>query len=103
MSASIARGIAGLSLFLAAATSPLFAAQGGVIHFKGAIVEAPCDVNLNARRVTLSCPRDGVAQTQVFTLESLQRRESRLSKIAAVKMHYINQSHTLAVVDVAYF
>ena len=43
-----------ISLF----TLPAMAQQistGGVIHFRGAIVESPCDVNARQQQIELSC------------------------------------------------
>ena len=60
-----------ISLF----TLPAMAQQistGGVIHFRGAIVESPCDVN------------------------------ARQQQIATVKMHYLNEQKNMAILNIEY-
>ncbi len=53
-----------ISLF----TLPAMAQQistGGVIHFRGAIVESPCDVNARQQQIELSCMRDGTTRNSL--------------------------------------
>ncbi|MCX8985598.1 type 1 fimbrial protein [Citrobacter portucalensis] len=58
-------GLWGFSLL----TLPAMATQispGGVIHFRGAIVEAPCDVNTRQQQIELSCMRDGTMSNSLY-------------------------------------
>lgn len=62
-------GLWAFSLF----TLPAMATQilpGGVIHFRGAIVEAPCDVNTRQQQIELSCMRDGTMSNSLYDLQS---------------------------------
>lgn len=50
-------------------TLPAIAQQittGGVIHFRGAIVESPCDVNRQQQQIELSCIRNGTNQNSLY-------------------------------------
>ncbi|KNC93670.1 hypothetical protein [Trabulsiella odontotermitis] len=83
-------------------SSTVNAAQGGVIHFRGAIVEDPCNIARTAESVAFSCYRDGATKTSVYSLEQAEKGVKGNSAIAAVKMDYINPQKTMAVLRVDY-
>lgn len=82
---------------LAANTSP-----GGVIHFRGAIVEDPCNIARTADNVAFNCYRNGVMKTSVYSLEQAEKGVKGNNAIAAVKMDYLNPQKTMAVLRVDY-
>lgn len=91
------------ALFCAAVCSTAaLAATGGVIHFEGAIVEPPCDVNVNAHRATVACDRQGQVKTQQFSLKNLAQEQNSYGNLVTMKINYLNPAHTLAVMDITY-
>ena len=91
------------ALFCAAVCSPVALAEtGGVIQFQGAIVESPCDVNVDSHRATVSCDRQGQAKTQQFSLKNLSQEQSSYGNLVTMKINYLNPAHTLAVMDITY-
>ena len=91
------------ALFCAAVcNSVATAATGGVIQFQGAIVESPCDVNVDSHRATVSCDRQGQAKTQQFSLKNLSQEQSSYGNLVTMKINYLNPAHTLAVMDITY-
>lgn len=51
---------------------------GGVIHFRGAIVESPCDVNTQQQQIKLSCIRDGTNRNSLYNPQQPRRMCSKL-------------------------
>lgn len=78
------------------------AATGGVVNFEGAVVEPPCNINIDTRHATLACERQGYVKTQNFTLKSLVHEKSAYNNLVMVKINYLNPEHTHAVVDLTY-
>ncbi|MGE9527293.1 type 1 fimbrial protein, partial [Escherichia coli] len=75
-----------ISLF----TLPAMAQQistGGVIHFRGAIVESPCDVNARQQQIELSCMRDGTTRNSLYNQQQVATAPQNVQQIATVKMH----------------
>lgn len=91
------------ALFYSAVCSPIaVATSGGVIYFEGAIVESPCDVNINNHRATMACDRQGEAKTQQFSLKNLAQEQSSYGNLVTMKINYLNPARTLAVMDITY-
>ena len=62
----IAQLASGFSLLVSLFVTPVFAAtvvEGGVIHFRGAIVADPCEVTAQTRQFALSCPENNRTQS----------------------------------------
>lgn len=90
-----------LSLF----TFPIVAQQispGGVIHFRGAIVEAPCDVNTQQQQVELSCMRNGTTRNSLYNHQQVTAAPQNVQQIATVKMHYLNEQKNMAILNIEY-
>ena len=91
----------GFSLF----TLPAMATQilpGGVIHFRGAIVEAPCDVNTRQQQIELSCMRDGTMSNSLYDLQQVTTAPQSVEQIATVKMYYLNEQKSMAILNIEY-
>jgi len=59
MNHSFARLVTGLGLIVSVFSLPVYSAtivNGGVIHFRGAIVADPCEVTPQQRQFAMSCP-----------------------------------------------
>ena len=86
-------------------TLPAIAQQittGGVIHFRGAIVEAPCDVNTRQQQIELSCMRDGTMSNSLYDLQQVTTAPQSVQQIATVKMHYLNEQKSMAILNIEY-
>lgn len=76
MTHSFAHLISGLGLLVSAFIAPAYSAtlaQGGVIHFRGAIVADPCEVTQRQRQLAVSCPEKSYANAY----GELRRRAER--------------------------
>ena len=94
-------GLWAFSLF----TLPAMATQilpGGVIHFRGAIVEAPCDVNTRQQQIELSCMRDGTMSNSLYDLQQVTTAPQSVQQIATVKMDYLNEHKSMAILNIEY-
>lgn len=75
---------------------------GGVIHFRGAIVESPCDVNTQQQQIKLSCIRDGTNRNSLYNPQQLATAPQNVQQIATVKMHYLNEQKNMAILNIEY-
>ncbi len=75
---------------------------GGVIHFRGAIVESPCDVNRQQQQIELSCIRNGTNQNSLYNPQQLATAPQNVQEIATVKMHYLNEQKNMAILNIEY-
>ena len=86
-------------------TLPTMAQQittGGVIHFRGTIVESPCDVNTQQQQIELSCMRDGTTRNSLYNQQQLATTSQNVQQIATVKMHYLNEQKNMAILNIEY-
>ena len=86
-------------------TLPAVAQQissGGVIHFRGAIVESPCDVNARQQQIELSCMRDGTTRNSLYNQQQVATAPQNVQQIATVKMHYLNEQKNMAILNIEY-
>lgn len=75
----------------------------GTIHFYGAIVESPCNINRGQNMVTTDCFRDGknIIQTRALTTSNLPN--FTLPKaLGVVTTQHINNNPHLAIMTVVY-
>lgn len=77
-------------------------AQGGVIHFVGAIVEDPCNIATTSNHIAMSCYRSGQMQTSTISYQQAAYGKSVNGDVASVSMHYLNAQKTLGIVTVDY-
>lgn len=92
-------------LMLCAFTAPAFSStvvNGGIIHFRGAIVEPPCDIASQKGRLALSCPGNDKVQTTMVSYADALGSQRVNSGLTTVSMKYINPQKTLATVLVEY-
>ena len=93
------------SIIASTALTPAFAAtvvNGGVIHFRGAIVEDPCEISPAQNQFALTCPHQGHMQTTQVSYRDALRGNNPYPNIATVSMKYINPEKTLGVVQIDY-
>lgn len=96
--------ISGLGLILSS-FSPAYSAtieNGGVIHFRGAVVADPCEVTPRHQQFAISCPENNRMKTHTISYDEALRGHHPHSALAAVSMKYLNEQKTLAVVQVDY-
>ena len=61
---TIIRSLISIVPFLAASSVTALAANGGVIHFIGQIVETPCAYQTSAKQVNVKCYSDKTGSTE---------------------------------------
>lgn len=76
--------------------------SGGVIHFRGAIVEAPCDVSTRPQQIELSCIRNGSTRNTLYNHQQVTTAPQNVQQIATVKMHYLNEQKNMAILNIEY-
>ena len=100
-----ARLMAGLGLVVSALSIPAYSAtvvDGGVIHFRGAIVADPCEVAPQKQQIAMSCPNNNRMQTRMVSYEEALNGKVSDSSLATLNMKYLNPEKTLAVVEIQY-
>ncbi|WET39171.1 type 1 fimbrial protein [Citrobacter enshiensis] len=76
--------------------------QGGIIHFRGEIVESPCDVSSSQQQVSMSCAHNGAMKTNQFTLQQVSTAPQQIQQVANVKMQYLNAQKNMAILSIEY-
>ena len=95
----------GLGLIASAFILPAYSAtlaNGGVIHFRGAIVADPCEVTPQQRQFAMSCPDNNRMQTRMVSYEEALNGTVTDSSLATLSMKYLNPEKTLAIVQIQY-
>lgn len=77
-------------------------ATGGVIHFRGEIVESPCEVNTKQQQIEFSCQRNGKMSSSRYTEQQVTTATQSLQQIANVKMQYLNEQKNVAILNIEY-
>lgn len=98
---SIKRSIISLLLVL---SFPLVNAQAseGVIHFRGAIVESPCNFAPQQQSTELTCSENGKRVVRTVALNKLNNYTPQSDVPLSTKIHYLNAQRNLAVLEVTY-
>jgi len=97
--------ISGFGLIASAFITPAFSAtivNGGVIHFRGAIVADPCEITPQHRQFAMSCPENNRMRTRMVSYEEALNGRTAYPGLTTVSMKYLNPDKTLAVVQVDY-
>ena len=100
-----ARLVAGLGLVVSALSIPAYSAtvvDGGVIHFRGAIVADPCEITPQKQQFAMSCPNNNLMQTRMVSYEEALNGKVSDSNLATLNMRYLNPEKTLAVIEIQY-
>lgn len=93
MTKYIAQLASGFSLLISLFVTPVFAAtvvEGGVIHFRGAIVADPCEVTAQTRQFALSCPENNRIHTRMVSYEDALNGHVTDTSLATLSMKYLN-------------
>lgn len=79
-------------------------AVGGTVHFIGAVVESPCELNITATTAQAECYRNGHHyQSQQHTLPNFEMARKELPKdLGTMEIRWVNQQQQLAVMTVDY-
>lgn len=75
-------------------------APGGVIHFRGAIVEGGCDYKTQTQQLVLTCPEGRKTKTQQLPFHDISGQS--FASLAKIEMHYLNPQHTKANIVISY-
>ncbi|WP_373239107.1 hypothetical protein [Kluyvera ascorbata] len=90
-----------LSLLLLSST-PSFAASDGIIHFRGQIVETPCDYQSTSRRIDVSCYENGKYKVQSTNISDLLQGRKLTNAKATASMRWVDPEKKLAILTVVY-
>lgn len=95
------------SLMLGSLVLPFIAtagssAQGGIISFHGEIVEPPCEVSAVQTDVEMTCMQNAPVHTKLYSSKGFTSGVQKNLQIASVKMQYLNEQKTLAVMSIEY-
>jgi len=77
-------------------------ADGGVIHFTGAIVEGGCGITPQGQKVEFSCYKQGKATLSTVALDQLANGSIQSDSLIHTDIQYLNPQRSLAIVTVAY-
>ncbi|ENR8888966.1 TPA: type 1 fimbrial protein [Citrobacter koseri] len=75
---------------------------GGVIHFRGQIVEPPCEVSARQQNIDMTCVNNGQMKTNRFTLQQVTTAPQSLRQIASVRINYLDPQQRLAIMSIEY-
>lgn len=89
------------SFFMFSATAQQIT-PGGIIHFRGAIVESPCDVSSQQQQIEVSCIRDGKLRSSRYNTQQITMAPESLQQIASMRMQYLNEQKNLAILNIEY-
>lgn len=95
------------SLMLGSLVYPFIAiagsnAQGGVIHFRGQIVEPTCDVSTLQAPPEMTCMQNGSVPDKTYSSKELMSGNVKNPQIASVKVQYLDEQKKLAVMNIEY-
>lgn len=94
-----------LSLLLALSSGFLFAASAvdGIIHFRGQIVESPCDYNQpSQQKIRISCYENQRHTEQTIPLNALLEGRTIVNDRSTTHLQWISREQNLAVLQVEY-
>ncbi|WP_435929816.1 hypothetical protein [Dryocola sp. BD613] len=93
-----------LSVAVLALFSPLTQAgtDGGVIHFRGAIVEGGCGITPQEQKVEFSCYKQGKPTTYTVTLNQLADGFIPGDSLMHTDIQYLDPQRRLAIVNVTW-
>lgn len=74
----------------------------GVIHFRGQIVEPPCEVSARQQNIDMTCVNNGQMKTNRFTLQQVTTAPQSLRQIASVRVNYLDPQQRLAIMSIEY-
>lgn len=77
-------------------------AAGGTIRFQGQIVEPVCGINTADRQLTVTCVRDGQAQTYHRALGTSYPQEINSALFEKTSLQYLDAQRTLGIYTVRY-
>ncbi|MFJ2973345.1 hypothetical protein ACIPDS_01535 [Kluyvera sp. NPDC087067] len=79
------------------------AAPDGIIHFRGQIVESPCDYNQpSQQRIRVSCYENQRHTEQTIPLNALLEGRTIVNERSSAQLHWINREQNLAILQVEY-
>ena len=87
-------------LFLS--SMPSFAASEGIIHFRGQIVESPCDYQSSAQHINVSCYENGKYKVQTTNVSDLLQGGKLTNAKATASMRWVDPEKKLAILTVVY-
>lgn len=84
--------------------SPLAQAgtDGGVIHFRGEIVEGGCNFKTLDQKVSIACSKDGKPAIYNVALSQLENYTLHSDSLIHTSVRYLDPQRRLAIMDVTY-
>ncbi|MGL5239745.1 MAG: hypothetical protein ACRC85_02940 [Kluyvera ascorbata] len=87
---------------LSVLTTGALAANSGVIHFRGQIVESPCDYQTLPGKVGVSCYQDGKTRHQSVPIHTLLDGRQFVNEKSTANLRWIDKDKKTAVLTVEY-
>jgi type 1 fimbria pilin len=81
---------------------PPAAADGGTIHFRGAIVEGGCGITPQEQQVVFSCYKQGKPANFTVALSELAEGVVRSDNLIHTDIQYLDSQRRLALVNITY-
>ena len=78
------------------------AANSGVIHFRGQIVEPPCDYQPSPTKMSVNCYQDGKNDVQTLSMKSLLQGQQFVNDKSTATLHWLNTDKNAAILTVQY-
>ena len=73
-----------------------------VIHFRGQIVEPPCDYQPSPTKMSVNCYQDGKNHVQTVSMKSLLQGQQFVNDKSTATLHWLNTDKNAAILTVQY-
>lgn len=89
--------------FLTFSSSAWSASEGsGTVHFVGSIVEDGCAIQHQQKRIDFNCPVGNKWVNQSISVARIDTANLKSNVPAHVKLHYLDSSKKVAVLNISY-
>ncbi len=78
------------------------AANSGVIHFRGQIVEPPCDYQPSSTKMSVNCYQDGENHVQTVSMKALMQGQQFVNEKSIARLQWLNTDKNAAILTVEY-
>ena len=83
-------------------SAPIVQAADGVIHFRGQIVETPCEYQSSSRQLNVNCYRDGQHYLQTMPMQTLLQGGHFVNDTSMASLRWIDKAKNTAILTVEY-
>jgi len=88
---------------LALSSASAFAANGGVIHFVGQIVETPCAYQPSSQQIRVNCYNAKTGNTErAIPINALLQGQTISDETSIARLQWVDRAKNLAILNVEY-